>query len=346
MTTDFNRRKFIRNAAITSVGAGLLGSLRPLYGMAGSQNADVIRIGIIGLDTTHAIAFTKAFNNATPVAGLENMKVVAAFPQASPDIALNQKRLPGFTEDVRKMGVEIVDSIESLLAKVDVVLLESNDGRPHLAQALPVIKAGKKLFIDKPLAASLADGMKIFEAAAQYKVPVFSASSLRFMESAQQIARDHVIGKVLGADTYSPAAIEKTHPDLFWYGIHGVETLYTVMGTGCRTVTRFHTPDTDVAVGMWNDDRIGTFRGTRSGPDDFGGRVFGEKGSMVLGPFKGYELLLQQIAGFFRTGIPPVKPEETLEILAFMEAAEVSKQRNGAPVTLEEMYKKARKHNK
>lgn len=346
MTTNFNRRKFIRTAAITGVGAGLLGSLRPLYGMANQRPTDTIRIGIIGLDTTHAIAFTKAFNSRDPIAGLEGMKVVAAFPQTSPDIAMNQKRLPGFTEEVKKMGVEIVDSIDMLLTKVDVVLLESNDGRPHLAQALPVLKAGKKIFIDKPLAASLADGMTIFDTAQRYNAPVFSASSLRFMESAQKIVKDGAIGKVLGADTYSPAAIEKTHPDLFWYGIHGVETLYTVMGTGCKTVTRFNTPDTDVVVGSWGDDRIGTFRGTRSGPDDFGGRVFGEKGSMVLGPFKGYELLLQQIATFFRTGVSPVKPEETLEILAFMEAAEESKRRHGAPVKLEEIYKKAKKQQR
>ncbi|NLR57386.1 Gfo/Idh/MocA family oxidoreductase [Chitinophaga polysaccharea] len=344
MITDFNRRKFIRNAAIAGVGAGLLGSWYSLYGRTPTD--PVIRIGIIGLDTTHAIAFTKAFNSSRPVPGLEGMKVAVAFPQTSPDIALNQKRLPGFIEDVKKMGVEIVDSIAALLEKADVVLLESNDGRPHLTQALPVLQAGKKIFIDKPLAASLADGMAIFTAAEKYHAPVFSASSLRFMESAQKVAKEGAIGKVLGADTYSPAAIEKTHLDLYWYGIHGIETLYTVMGTGCKTVTRFHTGDTDVVVGVWGDDRIGTFRGTRSGPDDFGGRVFGEKGSMLLGPFKGYDLLLQQIATFFRTGVSPVKPEETLEILAFMEAAEESKRRNGAPVQLEEIYRKAKRDKK
>ncbi|RFS20054.1 gfo/Idh/MocA family oxidoreductase [Chitinophaga silvatica] len=341
--TDFNRRRFIRNSTLTGLGLGILSGLRPLMAVGKPATDTVIRIGIIGLDTTHAIAFTKAFNNATPVAGLEGMRVVAAFPQASLDIALNQQRLPNFTEQVKNMGVEIVDSIDSLLSKVDVVLLESNDGRPHLNQALPVLKAGKKIFIDKPLAASLVDGMRIFEAAQKYNAPVFSASSLRFMESAQQAGVQQVLGKVLGADTYSPAALEKTHPDLFWYGIHGVETLYTVMGTGCESVTRFNTPDMDVVVGKWKDERIGTFRGTRKGPDDFGGRVFGEKGNMPLGPFKGYEPLLQQIAIFFRTGVAPVQPAETLEILAFMEAAEESKRKKGAPVLLADIYKKAYK---
>ncbi|CAL1517693.1 Gfo/Idh/MocA family oxidoreductase [Chitinophaga sp. MM2321] len=343
MTTSFNRRRFIRTTAIAGVGAGLLAGLKPLYGMASPGKQAIIRIGIIGLDTSHAPAFTKGFNSSTPVAGLEGMRVVAAFPQSSPDIEGNKKRMPEFVEQVKAMGVEIVDSIAALLEKVDVVLVESNDGRPHLAQALPALKAGKKVFIDKPLAASLADGMAIFAAAAKYNAPVFSASSLRYMDGAQQIAQDGVIGKVIGADAYSPASLEVTHPDLFWYGIHGVETLYTVMGTGCKSVTRFHTTDTDVAVGMWEDDRIGTFRGTRSGKYDFGARVFGEKGNMTLGPFKGYESLLLQIATFFRTGVSPVKPEETLEILAFMEAADESKRKGGAPVLLADIYKKARK---
>lgn len=346
MKANINRRSFIRNTAITGVGAGLLGSLGPLSSLAASQPAADLRIGIIGLDTSHAVAFTKAFNNPVPVPGLEGMKIVAAFPQTSPDIAHNQQRLPGFTEEIRKMGVTIVDSMDALLAQVDAVLVGINDGRPHLAQAAPALKAGKKVFIDKPMAASLVDAMKIFELAQQHQAPVFSASSLRFMESAQKVAKEGAIGRVLGADTYSPAPMEKTHSDLFWYGIHGVETLYTVMGTGCTTVTRFYTPGADVVVGTWDADRIGTFRGTRSGPDDYGGHVFGEKGGMPLGPFKGYDGLVQQIAAFFRTGVPPVKPEETLEILAFMEAAAESRKRNGEPVKLEEMFRNAKEQLK
>ena len=105
---------------------------------------------------------------------------MAAFPGGSPDLPTSIDRVPGFTEDVKKLGVEIVDSIDALLPKVDAVLLESVDGRPHLEQARPVIKAGKPLFIDKPVAASLADAMEIFRLAEEADVPCFSSSSLRF----------------------------------------------------------------------------------------------------------------------------------------------------------------------
>jgi len=265
---------------------------------------------------------------------------VAAYPKGSNDIKSSVERIKGYTEDVKKLGVEIVNSIEELLTKVDVVLLETNDGRLHLEQALKVLKAGKKMFIDKPLAASLVDAIAIFESAKQYNVPVFSSSSLRFITGAKEIAEGK-IGKVLGADTYSPASIEKTHPDLFWYGVHGVEILFTVMGAGCKNVVRVYSDNTDIVIGTWQDDRVGTFRGMRSGKQDFGGTVFGEKAISVLGKWEGYKPLLKEIIKFFRTGLAPVSPGETLEIYAFMEAADESKRNGGSSVTLNSMFQKA-----
>ncbi len=238
------------------------------------------------------------------------------------------------------MGVKVVDSVDALLKEVDFVLLETNDGRLHLEQALPVLKAGKMMFIDKPMTASLKDAIAIFNEAEKRKVSIFSCSSLRFMESAQAVAKGRN-GVVLGASVHSPATLEKTHPDLFWYGIHGVEILFTVMGTGCQTVTRFSSEGTDLVVGTWNNDRIGTFRGIRQGKADYGGLVYSDKAIVTVGPFEGYKPLVFEIVKFFQTGIPPVKKEETLEILAFMEAADESKRLNGRRVTFEEVFKKA-----
>lgn len=343
MTQFYNRRRFLQTISSAGAGIGLVAIAGPLA--AKVVPADEIRIGIVGMDSSHAVAFTKGFNNPSPAPGLGGFRVVAALPQTSPDIENNLKRMPGFVEEVKKLGVEIVDSMDALLEKADVVLVESNDGRPHLQQALPALKAGKKVFIDKPIAGSLADGMAIFAAAKKYNTSVFSSSSLRYMEGVVKV-EEGAIGKVLGADAYSPCALEKTHTDFFWYGIHGVETLFAVMGTGCKTVSRSSTGGTDVAVGIWEDNRIGTFRGNRMGKSEYGGTVFGEKGNMVIGPFKGYEPLMLQIATFFRTGRSPIPEEETLEILAFMEAADESKKKNGTPVSLKAMFDKAKKHKR
>ncbi len=339
LKNKIRRRDFIRTSAAGVAGLSLIGKPMEINQTAGQQS---LSVGIIGLDTSHSVAFTKTLND--PSAGPEfgGYKVIAAYPKGSNDIKSSVDRIPGYTEEVRKLGVEIVNSIEELLQKVDVVLLETNDGRLHLDQALKVMKAGKKMFIDKPVAASLSDAIAIFEASKHYNVPVFSASSLRYIQGAKEIAGGSV-GKVLGAFTYSPATLEKTHPDLFWYGVHGVETLFTVMGTGCKTVTRSFTENTDLVTGIWNDNRIGTFRGIRSGKADYGGTVFGEKGIVNLGKYDGYNPLLAQIVKFFQTGNPPVTSEETIEIFAFMASAEESKKKRGVPVDVAKIIQKARR---
>ena len=295
------------------------------------------RVGIIGLDTSHSVAFVKALNAASPDAKLHGYKVVAAYPYGSKTIESSAKRIPRYTKNVKEYGVAIVDSIDALLAQVDVVLLETNDGRLHLEQALPVIKADKRLFIDKPIAASLKDAQAIFEVAAKHSVPVFSSSSLRYAENIASIRSGELIGKITGADTFSPAVIEPTHPDLFWYGIHGVEMLYAVMGTGCVSVSRTHNEGTDIVVGTWDDGRIGTFRGTRTGHHGYGGTVYGEKGHVAISKHKGYTPLLYKIVEFFETGVAPVDPAETLEIFAFMAAADESKRFGGKAVKLQQV---------
>lgn len=328
-----SRRNFLTNTAALCVTASL-----PSY-ISEAQVHSEKRIGIIGLDTSHSIAFTKALNAANPDPAYAGYQIIAAYPYGSKTIESSYKRIPNYIEEVKKFGVEIVDSISELLKKTDVILLETNDGRLHLEQAVEVLKAGKRMFIDKPVAASLKDALAIYEAAEKYKKPIFSSSSLRFLKTIQEIDKS----KVTGADMYSPATIEKTHPDLFWYGIHGVEALFALMGRGCKEVSRIHTQGTDIVTGVWQDGRLGTVRGLRTGKLYSGGTVFTEEWNYPLGPFEGYEPLLKEIINYFQTGRTPVTPEETIEIFAFMEAADESKRQGGTPVTLESILAKARR---
>ncbi len=329
-----NRRNFIKTSAIAGVGLSIGASALAQDKVKGK------RIGIIGLDTSHSSAFTKALNDPSAGEKFGGYKIVAAYPKGSLDIKSSVDRIEGYINEVKKYGVEIVDSIEALLPKVDVVMLETNDGRRHLEQALPVLKAGKTLFIDKPMAASLADAIKIFEVARHYQVPVFSASSLRHIMGMKEI-KEGAAGNVMGAEAFSPCALEETHPDFFWYGIHGVETLFTAMGTGCQTVVRIDTEGADLAVGTWKDGRIGSFRGLRAGKTGYGGTIFGDKAIISLGTYNGYNPLLEDIVHFFQTGEMPVQPEETLEILAFMEAADLSREKGGIPISIKEVMDKA-----
>jgi hypothetical protein len=270
--------------------------------------------------------------------------VVAAYPYGSRELELSKTRIPVLTEEIKKFGVEVVGSLQELFKISDVILLETNDGRIHKQQAMEVIRAGKPMFIDKPIATSLQDAWEIFAASEKYKVPVFSSSALRYLKPIQDI-KSGTYGTVMGADTFSPALIEPTHPDLFWYGIHGVEALYALMGTGCVSVQRHFTEGNDFVSGTWKDRRIGNFRGLRKGKTDFGGTCYCEKEIVSIGTFTGYESLVKQITGFFESGISPVAKEETLELIAFLEAAELSKKLGGRSVQMEEITSKLKKVN-
>ena len=258
------------------------------------ENAKPIRAGIIGLDA-HALPWTKIINDPKATGVFAAMQVVAAVPGGSADIPQSMKLLSERQKDVAKLDVEIVGSIEQLLTMVDVVMILSIDGRKHLEEVRPVFAAGKPVFIDKPIAASLTDAIEIFRLAKKHHVPCFSSSSLRYAKRTININDDPSVGEVLGCDQYAPCPLEPHHPDLFWYGIHGVEPLFTIMGQGCVSVSRVTTDGTDVAVGIWKDGRVGTFRGIRDGQRGYGSTVFGSKGIVRGGGFDGYEPLIQEI---------------------------------------------------
>ncbi len=292
--------------------------------------AEPLKIGLIGLDSSHAVAFSKTINAEDAPAELADAKVVAAFPGGSPDLPSSADRIEGFTKQIEEMGIEIVPSIEALLKKVDAVIMNSVDGRVHLSQAKPVLEAGIPLFVDKPMTASLKDAKELVALSKKTGTPFFSSSTLRYCQEVIDLKKEDVIGCV----AYSPCKFDPTHPDLFWYGIHGVETLFTVMGPGCESVQRTTVEGADVVTGVWKDGRVGTFRGIRDGSYGYGVVVFGKKGIEQTKIRARYDLLVVEIVKFFRTKKAPVSPEHTLEILAFMTAADMSRDANGESIDM------------
>jgi hypothetical protein len=303
-----------------------------------------LRLGLIGCDTSHATAFTATLNDATAKNHVAGAKVVAAFPASSRDVESSTSRVDGYVQTLRdKWGVKIVGSIEELCREVDAVLIESVDGRPHLAQAKPVIAAKKPVFIDKPLAASLADAAEIYRLAKAAGVPVWTGSAYRWYDSMKELQATDV-GEVRAAISYGPMHLEPHHTDLSWYGIHPTEALYTVLGRGCESVSRTTTADTDVVVGLWSGGRTGTMVGLRTKPLPHKVTVFGS--TAVAEQKSGaddYAPLVAEIVKFIQSGVAPVSAEETIEMFAFIEAADESKRRGGAPVKLSEVLERAGK---
>jgi hypothetical protein len=292
-----------------------------------------LRLGIVGTDTSHVVAFTKILNDASLPDHVDGARVVAAYKGGSKDVESSATRVDKFAEELKtKWKVEFTPDIASLCRKVDAVLIESVDGRTHLEQAKAVIAAGKPMFIDKPLASTLEDARMIAKLAKDAGVPWFSSSSLRYGE----IATTMKFPDTLGVTTWGPGPLEEHHKlDLSWYAIHPIEMLFALMGTGVVEVSRTSSGGADVVVGKWRDGRIGSVRALRP-YGGYGAVVFRAKTVSQSNPkaVAGYRPLLIEIIKFFQTKQPPVSNEETLEIFAFMDAAQRSKEAGGAAMKL------------
>lgn len=331
---DYSRRLFINSMLLMSVGfkgKEQIVSLKP---------TPVTRIGMIGL-SVHSADFTDIINGDLVKNGFGDFLVTTVcHPPGNPDVEFSDAQLEKFRGVMLKNGVKLVNTIEDLLKEVDAVMLLTNDGRPHLKEIIPVLKSGKSVYLDKPIADTFENVLKIYQASSEYKVPVFSASALRYVNNGAEMAQGKIVGDVLGAEVYGPSPIQPAHVDLFWDGTHAVELLYTVMGDNCEWVSCTHQEGTEVVVGTWKDGRIGTVRGIRKGRAGFGGTVFGSQSIAPIGKFEGYKPLVISILDFFRSGKLPVKERETVEIYAFMEAAMQSKNKGGKLVNIPEIMKK------
>jgi predicted dehydrogenase len=296
---------------------------------------------MIGLDTSHVVAFAKLLNDESNPHHVPGGRVTVAYPGGSPDFELSYSRVEGFTQELsRDFGVQIVDAIEQVAEQSDAILLESVDGRVHLEQFRKIAVYGKPVFIDKPLAVSSQDAQEIARLAKEHKVPIMSSSSLRYLSSMTALLElsGEEIKPITGADTYGPLSFQPTQPGYFWYGIHSVEMLFAILGKGCKEVRAFAGEGQDVLVGTWADGRIGTVRGNQQGNWVYGATIHRENRSYSCDSENaskpGYASLLEQVMVLFKTGRSPLDIEETLEVIRFLEAANESREAGGKPVAL------------
>lgn len=289
-----------------------------------------LRVGLIGLDTSHVEGFANYIQNYNEANGSSQIKISTAYPGGSNDFQLSYIRVEQYTELLKeKFHVEIVDSIEYVAQNSDAILITSVDGRVHLEQFEQVAPFKKPVFIDKPFTVDLYSAKKIFELANQYDTPVTGCSPLRYDQSLDTALKDESQGLIKGADCFGPMELQPTQPGLFWYGIHSVEMLYRILGTGCEKVYATKTKDHELVVGEWKDGRIGTVRGNRTGNKDFGSTIHRELGTQYTNSklsdksFHYYQN--EKVINFFKSGETEVEADETLEIIRFIEAANDSR---------------------
>jgi len=338
-----------------------------IHSVAAVHAADPVRVGLLGIDNFGSIAYTEFLNKPHAEGVFEGVCVVAAYPVISETYPDSEKLQEQWKAQLLTLyqnpkdpkdavpPIEMVGSIDELLKKCDAVMIFSMDGTKHLAQATPVLKAGKRLFISRPIASSPEDAVAIFKLAAETKTPCWASSQHRFSGGFSGMRNHPEVGQVLGCDVYGGWTVNAPAADQFTRPLHSLETMYAIMGPGVVSVTCTSTPITELITATWKDGRVGTYRGIKEGAVKYSATVFGDKGVSTAGiyghgvPVKGvvptddkyvgYEGLAIEMAKFLKGGPAPVSPAETLEIFALMQAAEESKANQGAVVPLKDLSK-------
>ena len=290
-----------------------------------------LKIGLIGLDTSHVVGFAEEFNDSTSENHLPGAQIVAGFPGGSPDMELSISRVEGYTETLRdKYNVEIVDTPEAVAERVDAILLTTVDGRLHKEQFSRIADAGKPVFIDKPFAVSSEDAKAMATMAQEKGIPLMTSSALRYTVVLTDVLERKGRENVTGADFAGPMALVPQCPGYFWYGIHTAEQLFTCLGKGCERVIASCSENHDSLTGIWKDGRIGTLRGNRVGNDSFEGMVhFAEEICHVDVSSAGKSFtqsLSEAVLAFLLNGKSPIDLEESVEIVRFLEAANESRE--------------------
>jgi predicted dehydrogenase len=285
-----------------------------------------LKIGMIGLDTSHAPAFARCFNKADHAEHIAGARVTVGYPGGSSDFDLSINRVEGYTKQLRdEFDVNIVDSPEAVAEQADLVFIMTCDGRAHRGLFERVVKFGKPTFIDKPMATSAADASAMFQLAKQDNVTLMSCSSLRYAQPLAD-ALDHCgdLGAIVGCDVFGPMEIHPPLPGLFWYGIHSVEMVNRIMGRGCKQVGVTTIRDGDVLTLAYEDGRVAVVRGLRKGHHKFGATIHREKGPQLVNASDTkrsyYASMLDAVMRSLPNKKSDVEAQDTMEIMRILEA--------------------------
>lgn len=282
-----------------------------------------MKIGLIGLDTSHVEIFTKLLHKKTYNFG--DARVTIGCPHPSPDLELSRTRVHGYTDLLRDTyGVKITESVEDVAQEADAIMITAVDGRKHLELFKQVVAFGKPVFIDKPITLSVGDTEEIFALSQRFNTPVMSSSSLRYADSVTKLLEGRS-EQPTGVYLSGPLPFIEKMPYYFWYGIHMIELLFTVMGPHYKRVQVQGNETYDVITTEWQDGRFGVIRGNHEWHGNFEAIIHYPTESVHLPIYQDqkpyYAGLLEKVIQFFQTGISPVPMEETMAIIKFIQEA-------------------------
>ncbi len=284
----------------------------------------VLKIGLIGLDTSHVEIFAKILskNHKEHLAGV---RVVIGYPSPSLDIELSKNRVGNYTERLKEdYDVKIAKSILEVVEASDALFITALDGRKHLDLFKEIVSYGKPVFIDKPFTVTSEEAEEIFALSTEYQTPVMSSSALRFADSlVTHLANEQ--SKVMGVYLNGPMPFIEKIPYYSWYGIHMIETLFTILGSDFQDINIHSNKDYDVITVEFKDGRFGVIRGSRVWHSKFEVMIHYTNKTIHLPLYKDeksyYVSLLEEIITFCKTGKSPISNKETVAIMKFIDVA-------------------------
>ncbi|MDD9986614.1 MAG: Gfo/Idh/MocA family oxidoreductase [Spirochaetaceae bacterium] len=287
-----------------------------------------LRIGIIGLDSSHTIEFTRRFQapDCPPEQRVAGVTVTRCMRFETP--FQDRAGLDGRQRELEGWGVEVTEDFDTAVAGADAVLIEINDPGLHLQYVRRCAGLGVPLFLDKPLAQDLAAGLEIARLAAEHDLRICSASSLRFAAGLQDACA--ALPAPRHVTTFGPINRAAAGSSIVWYGVHAVEMLVRAIGRGAITVATHRWGEDAILVVDYADGRTGVvelFVGS-----GYGGVLRGGKDVVPYTVDQAgiYTAMLSELVPFLAGGASPVPLEDAVEVIAILDAAERSSQAGGA----------------
>lgn len=288
-----------------------------------------LRVGLLGVNTSHASAYARILNEKQAVPGARMTWVWGGELRADqPDAATLAEKFD--------IPTVVTDPAERL-PETDLVLVvdDTGGGANHVPLARPFVKAGVPAFVDKPMAVDIAEAKSLFELAESTGTPVTSSSALRFARELRE-NREQIdgLGKLSSIISVGPG-------EWYYYGVHAVEQLFAAAGSGVEWVQRHTWPDRDVAVLSYAvGGPTAVVQTLRDAAYRFHITMYGEHGHHAVRVADFDAFYTGQVTGaveMARTGQPPIAPGETVELLAVLRAGVLSAERQGAKVSVAEV---------
>ena len=279
-----------------------------------------MKIGLIGLDTSHSEIFTRLLNDSEDPHHVKGAQITHVIPTYSNDLPISRERFPDYYEIVtNKYGVIPVEDVEEFMTVVDAVIIGTVDGRNHLEWFKKVVSHSKPVFIDKPIVMNSGEMKELINLSKIYHTPIMSSSSLRFSESVVQSKNTEIQSGYF----YGPTPRQEKMPGYFWYGVHLVEMVVTIFGTQVEKMKLETYKDCEQIHMTFSDGKHAIIRGENEWHIRFGAILHSKENVHALRLWEEekpyYAGLTEQIVRFFETGVSPVPIEETEEIVGLLE---------------------------